>query len=910
LRAGKLSSPLRSVLLLCALLIGTTTSAAEVITFEEIAAAGPGEGSGTPVLNFYAARGVIFKAVALDYSKGIAIPNFAHSGTKAIETCIAVEFCTAPIEASFTQAQAHIKIRAGFSAVLMQPITVVLRAFANDGSQVGQATANLAANPLPTSIQTPLEVNTATATIVRVTIDIEDGGVASFTNGLAIDDLEFDTAGPPPACTATQNPTLDVSQPANNLLTQFNQFPLAFAVNTSDPFAVTTVTATVGGQSRTVTYAGLNGAFGPTAMTEFLFPGIDTVTIAVRDCFGTAHATVTVVFAPIAADERFHVMGFEATQVVQNVPSSVPLIANKPTLVRVYLQASGSTSTVVNVRGTLFAYRPLNDELTRGPQLIDIVHSSNVIDVDKSTDIRPRRLTLAKSLNFELPADWITPGAVNFVMKFDIDGSLSSPVNIPCDGCDNVFPNRTPVFTHFIAMPVLRVRIVGMQYELGSPPVLQPPRPQDFALLQSWIQRAYPAGDFDFSTTMVTSNNAWPFDCDTANTQLSALRATEVAAGQDSHTHYIALVINNGGFMRGCASGVPDSPDTSVVASSPTGDATPGAPNRPINVPGDTDGSFGDWYGGHELAHEFGRAHPGFCNNNSSDDDNFPNPNGQISDNLQTFVGLDKGDAFNVIPQTVISPFAFDIMTYCNQPQWFSAYNYLAVLQRFRAENNLTGLSQAMSSSNVAAPAHRPNETMTGHYVSIVASVNLTRHAGRIRYVNHVRQATVAAIQPNQIVTVQLRDKAGKVIQSVPSWVRVDSDLPAGRDQIGVVQVIVADDPAAARVELLVHGKLLDARAITAHAPVVKELRLTKEKLPCGPGKQPVLRWVGLDADGDALTYLVQISGANASWDTIAVGLKQPRLILTSQQLQSAPQRHLRVIANDGYNESVPVTLK
>ena len=92
---------------------------------------------------------------------------------------------------------------------------------------------------------------------------------------------------------------------------------------------------------------------------------------------------------------------------------------------------------------------------------------------------------------------------------------------------------------------------------------------------------------------------------------------------------------------------------------------------------GDTDASWGDWYGGHELSHTFGRKNPGLLQRQSSDDDDFTNPNGQISDNLQTFVGLDRGDAVNSIPMAVISPFAFDIMTYCDQPQWFSAHNYI-----------------------------------------------------------------------------------------------------------------------------------------------------------------------------------------------------------------------------------------
>ena len=183
--------------------------------------------------------------------------------------------------------------------------------------------------------------------------------------------------------------------------------------------------------------------------------------------------------------------------------------------------------------------------------------------------------------------------------------------------------------------------------------------------------------------------------------------------------------------MRGCASGIPDSPDASVVASSPTGD--PNGPHIPTNSVGDTDASFGDWYGGHELAHTFGRCHPGFCNGNSSDDDNFPNPNGQISDNRQTYVGLDFGDVVNGEPkQIVISPFAFDIMTYCNQPQWLSAYAYEGVFdgcarERFRQPVSGTGDRAGL----VPAALHPANEAMVGDFLSVVASVDSTRKTER-----------------------------------------------------------------------------------------------------------------------------------------------------------------------------------
>jgi hypothetical protein len=54
---------------------------------------------------------------------------------------------------------------------------------------------------------------------------------------------------------------------------------------------------------------------------------------------------------------------------------------------------------------------------------------------------------------------------------------------------------------------------------------------------------------------------------------------------------------------------------------------------------------------------------------------------------------------------------------------------------------------------------------------------------------------------------------------------------------------------------------------------------------------------------------MVQISDERGSWETIAVGLRQTRLVLTDQQLQGPPYRRVRVIANDGYNVSLPATI-
>ena len=92
--------------------------------------------------------------------------------------------------------------------------------------------------------------------------------------------------------------------------------------------------------------------------------------------------------------------------------------------------------------------------------------------------------------------------------------------------------------------------------------------------------------------------------------------------------------------MRGCA-GVPSTPDPTAVGSGSNG-------HRDMGV--DFDGSYGDWYGGHEIGHTFGRKHPGFCGETQDDLANYPFPNGQLSNADGNFGGFDVGDPAQALP--------------------------------------------------------------------------------------------------------------------------------------------------------------------------------------------------------------------------------------------------------------------
>lgn len=169
-----------------------------VINFDDLVTGGLGTGGPIHVTNQYASQGVTFNSpVAIDFSKGDAIPGFAHSGTNAIEQCYAAEFCTAPIEIRFDQGQARVKVWVGYDSTLKEKTPVIMRAFDSSGNQIARAEENLAEQgPIPINI--PLEVSTINqrnhlltrSNIARVTVDFKDEN--RYTNGLAIDDVEFE----------------------------------------------------------------------------------------------------------------------------------------------------------------------------------------------------------------------------------------------------------------------------------------------------------------------------------------------------------------------------------------------------------------------------------------------------------------------------------------------------------------------------------------------------------------------------------------------------------------------------------------------------------------------------------------------------------------------------------------------
>jgi hypothetical protein len=364
------------------------------------------------------------------------------------------------------------------------------------------------------------------------------------------------------------------------------------------------------------------------------------------------------------------IRGLEVVQSVQSLDNDVVLIAGKPTMVRVYLDPAQASA------GTRLA-----GELTwrRGGGGMSYLPSSNVLQLSApAPTLLAQRLDLSLSLNFVLPQDAVRAGWLELLLN-----------RVYAPGAGDVSGSPTALGRYvFETAPVLRVRAIGLRYESRADPGKRvAPDAIHFAHMKSYLLRAYPIAELDWSQIVVDATPALrpPFGdsaSDIANGQLALMRRLDLSAGRHPRTHYYGLVDDDlrREFMRGSA--VLSRAVFEMIASGPAG--------RPDGFAGDFDKSYADWYSAHELGHTFQRRHPGFPPHRQPRDPadlpGYPYKDGLISPPQDEYVGLDMGDAALGLPcQALRGTQHHDFMTYAPD-QWVCDYTYNGVLEQLRAE--------------------------------------------------------------------------------------------------------------------------------------------------------------------------------------------------------------------------------
>ncbi len=349
------------------------------------------------------------------------------------------------------------------------------------------------------------------------------------------------------------------------------------------------------------------------------------------------------IFLPLMAHSiDLSVTRLEITQAIQDQDNSTPLVANRPTIVRVYAQVRG-IDVADGVILSLSASKNGQNlgSLTEGP--LSVTTSSSPGDYDST-------------FNFSLPQEWRS-GDVTLTAEIDPGHQIleSDEVN-----------NRIETVIDYHPVPALDMKLIPINYtHLPNGTVFPAPTSDT---VSSWIIHLFPLHAVDISMRApfnfegdLSRSSEW-------NRLLQVMVALKQADGSaDGQVYYGVLPRTNA-----------------------TGDTYPRAFGGYAAIGWVRAGAGmeeSETLTAHEVGHNFGLRHAP-CGDPAGPDPNYPYPDASIGQ-----FGLD------VFEERLWSPRepdnAKDLMSYCG-PRWISDYNYFKLYQ--------DQLAQASAAESQPAP--------------------------------------------------------------------------------------------------------------------------------------------------------------------------------------------------------------
>ncbi len=586
------------------------------------------------------------------------------------------------------------------------------------------------------------------------------------------------------------------------------------------------------------------------------------------------------------------VSNFEVTQAIQTTDNSLPLVASKPTEVRVFIDAelfAGQNSfggmapmdddTIRNVDGILRVFRSGNE-----------VYGSPLQSQNGPIDVvpNPDRGTVNHTLNFHVPGYMTQCGScsdsVNVEFRLEINPATGARVarHLESDYQNNLFAWSSTFWNNY--QP--RIHYIPLS-------ILGRPLPSVSAMVDGTklFKKIFPLSGITY------------------------VRRPPLAVGWDITLGNYKKVLVVLFFASHLGNVTP--PDRTFgwypfdYSASGWAEDIPGRVGMGMSNPTDAEQMFA-----HEIGHTYG-----LCHTHKSVGEHCP---GGYTDNHTTDMGTISEVGFDTEEKETILPVsaadwstctssnlancpgsgAIDFMAYKptnpsqsgNYRRWVHPQRYQFLFERLR--------SRLADPANARGCGHILNCTGVATIPSLLVAGSISPEgAGEIQpiYQTDSIPDSVEETSEGNSVLVRAIDASGNLIFEFPL---VDAGGMTGfegnNEKTFTFNLILPDLEGVEKIQLIRGGQVIAERSKTNHAPVVT---LTS---PQGGGLvQGMLNvaWTATDEDGDRLSYsvLYSINGGEV-FETIGVELHQASLQYDTAKLGGSDRAVVRVVVTDGFN--------
>jgi len=329
-------------------------------------------------------------------------------------------------------------------------------------------------------------------------------------------------------------------------------------------------------------------------------------------------------FLSVPASADLVVTGVEISQAIQDTENTVPLVAGRSTVLRIYAVTTNSATPLSNIKVSVTANSVDNLTISQSP-----------LSLSSTVPLTTSRADYTSTINFQLPQSWLS-GTVDLTVKIDSDNAV-----FETSETNNTITKRL-VFT---SVPALQVKIVPIQYTNTTTGRTYTAPTQD--TVSDWIMRTYPISQisiswhapYAFSGDLSTST-----DFNRLLNNITSLKSSEGAPSYQVYYGLIPTTSNGSTWFTGGYAGIGWIGSRTAVG---------------LDLAGKT-----SQIAAHEIGHNLGMLHTP-CGVTSGYDPSYPYANASIGQ-----YGLDVAAGKLYVPGT-----NKDFMSYCD-PKWISDYTY------------------------------------------------------------------------------------------------------------------------------------------------------------------------------------------------------------------------------------------